>query len=294
MERINNVSLKKYTGLGCDDLFECDYFGMANAVLPNTIAFIDEEKYVEQLNSNKNIEVVICTEELRGKIHNKTVVFCDDPRYDFYTFYNEIIERNAVRVETEISSSAIIDPKAHVSDYNVKIGPNTYVGPNASILPDVEIGSNCYIKAGAVVGSEGFELKRTKKGIINVLHDGKVFIGNDVKIGANTIIHKGFSFRHTVIADDVKVDDLVYIAHSAHIGKGCFLIGNCMISGSATLKENIWVGPGVTISNGLTIGNNAYLTIGSVVTKDVKDGGKVTGNFAIPHETFMKNLKKDL
>jgi UDP-3-O-[3-hydroxymyristoyl] glucosamine N-acyltransferase len=166
------------------------------------------------------------------------------------------------------------------------------VGPNATILPDVVIGNNCYIKSGAVVGSEGFELKRTTQGILNVLHDGKVIIGNDVKVGANSAIHKGFSFRHTVIADDVKIDDLVYIAHAVHIGKGCFLIGNSMISGSTTLKENIWVGPGVTVSSGLIIESNAFLTIGSVVTRNVGKDEKVTGNFAIPHDKFLEDLKR--
>ncbi|MBA2611542.1 MAG: UDP-3-O-(3-hydroxymyristoyl)glucosamine N-acyltransferase [Bacteroidetes bacterium] len=289
---INQESLKKFTGLNSETAFQCNDFGMSNSTHPNVIAFIDTEKFIDEVNQNQNITVVMCTHVLAEMLKNKVIVKCDDPRYYYYTYLNKLVEINYKKTISKISPTAIIHPRAYICEYNVVIGDNTYIGPNATVLADVQIGNNCYIKSGAVIGSEGFELKRTSKGIINVLHDGKVLIGNDVKIGANCAIHKGFSFRNTIIADDVKIDDLVYIAHAVHIGKGCFLIGNSMISGSTTLKENIWVGPGVTVSNGLTIEDNAYLTIGSVVTKNVAVGEKVSGNFAISHEKFIENLKK--
>lgn len=292
MEKINNISLEKFTGLVSEIPFQCDFFGMSNSINKNTIAFIDTEVFIDQLNANENITVVICNNSLSGRLINKVIIYCDDARYHYYNYFNKIIESNYVKLPNKISTSAQIHPRAFINDYNVIIGDNTYIGPNATILADVEIGSNCYIKSGAVIGSEGFELKRTTRGIVNVLHDGKVIIGNDVKIGANCAIHKGFSFRDTIIENNVKIDDLVYIAHAVHIGEGCFLIGNSMVSGSTTLQKNVWVGPGVTISNGLIIEDGAYLTIGSVVTKNVSRNEKVTGNFAIPHNKFIENLKK--
>ncbi len=294
MEKINHISLKKYTNLVSPTEFNCDNFGMSNTENPNTIAFADADRFIEAINNNVNITVVICTNDLADKIKNKLVILSEDARYYYYTFLNGLVESNYVKKKSQISPSAIIHPTAYVSEYNVVIGQNAYIGPNANILADTEIGNNVYIKAGAVIGSEGFELKRTSKGILNVLHDGKVIVGDNVKIGANTAIHKGFSFRHTIISDNVKIDDLVYIAHGVHIGEGCFLIGNSMISGGTTLKENVWVGPGVTVSNGLIIEKNAYLTIGSVVTQNVAHNEKVTGNFAIPHGKFIKNLKESI
>jgi len=294
MEKIDQVSLKKHTSLNSEKEFECSYFGMSNAINPNTIAFVDTERFIDEINNNLNITVLLCTNYLKEQCKNKITITCDDPRYYYYTFLNKIVESNYVKTPSVISPTAIIHPRAYICEHNVVIGNNTYIGPNATVLADVEIGNDCYVKSGAVIGSEGFELKRTTKGIVNVLHDGKVIIGNNVKVGANCAIHKGFSFRHTIISDEVKIDDLVYIAHGVHIGKGCFLIGNSMISGSTTLKENIWVGPGVTVSNGLIIEKNAYLTIGSVVTQDVEENQKVTGNFAISHAKFIQKLKKDL
>jgi UDP-3-O-[3-hydroxymyristoyl] glucosamine N-acyltransferase LpxD len=294
MEKINHISLKNHTNLTSEMEFECDYFGMSNAINSKTIAFVDTDKFINEINNNRNISVVICNYNLCNQIISKITIPCDDSRFYYYSFFNKITENNYVKFPSIVSQKAVVHPRAFINEFNVVIGENTYIGPNASILADVEIGNNCYIKSGAVIGSEGFELKRTTKGILNVLHDGKVIIKNDVKIGANCAIHKGFSYRHTIIEDHVKIDDLVYIAHGVHINRGCFLIGNSMISGSTTLKENVWVGPGVTVSNGLTIGKNAYLTIGSVVTKNVADDEKVTGNFAIPHNKFIKQLKNDL
>lgn len=294
MEKINQISVEKYTGIKTSVAFECAYFGMANAKNKMTIAFVDEEQYLSEIVANDNITVVFCLEEMLSRLDNKIAIVCNDPRFTYYNYYNKMTESNYVKFDSKISSKAVIHPTAFISEYNVIVGDDTYIGPNASILSGVEIGKRCYIKAGAVVGSEGFEIKRTSSGVLNVLHDGKVIIGNDVKIGANCAVHLGFSFRHTIISDKVKIDDLVYIAHGAQIGTGCLLIGKSMISGSVSLGENIWVGPGVIVSNGLTIGSNAYLTIGSVVTRDVGDNERVTGNFAIPHEDFMKNLKNSI
>jgi len=291
MEKINQISVERYTGVKVSEAFECAYFGMSNTKNKKTIAFVDEERYLSEIISNDNITVVFCLKEMLSLLENKIAIVCDDPRFTFYNYYNKITEANYVKFKSRINSNARIHSSAYVSEYNVVIDEGTYVGPNATILPGVEIGKDCYIKSGAVIGSEGFEIKRTSKGMLNVLHDGKVIIGNNVKIGANCAIHLGFSFRNTIISNEVKIDDLVYIAHGVQIGKGCLLIGKSMISGSATLKEDIWVGPGVIVSNGITIESDAYLTMGSVVTRDVSKGLKVTGNFAIDHDKFISNLK---
>lgn len=288
---INNQALFEVTGLKCKSDFTCDFFGMSNATEAGTISFVDTEKFVKEINSNNNITTVIVTNNLAKLIERKNIIISKDPRFDFYLFYNAYGISNKVVFKSVISPEAKIHPRAFVSEYNVIIGAGTFIGPNASILEDVEIGNDCYIKAGAVIGSEGFELKRTSRGILNVYHDGKVLIGDNVKIGANCAVHKGFSFKNTIIDNDVKIDDLVYIAHGAKIGEGCFLIGKAMLCGSVTLGKNIWIGPNSVISSGVNIGDNANISIGSVVTKDVEADTKVTGNFAIDHEKFIEFIK---
>jgi len=293
MEKINEQSLKKYTGLDALQAFSCDFFGMSATNNPNTIAFADTEKFIDQINSNSNITVVITNELLCGKLKDKVVILCEDPRYSYYQFSNGIGETNYITFPSQISPSAQIHHRAFVSEHNVIIGDNTIVGPNTSILADVEIGSDCVINSGVSLGNSGYEFKRTSKGILPVFHDGKVIIKNRVRVGANTAIDKGFSFRHTIIEDDVKIDDLVYIAHGGQIGEGTFLVGHVMISGSTTVGKNVWVGPGAILSSSITIGDHAFISLGSIVNRNVGPGEHVTGNFAIEHKKFIENLKKN-
>jgi len=292
MEKIDHNSLRIHTGIKADKEFECDYFGMSNTLNPGSISFIDNENFLDQLNNNENITVVICNEELGLKIRNKTIAVCEDPRYYFYVYLNKIGELNYTTFPSRIHPSAKIHPKAFVSEVNVVIGENTIVHPNATILADVEIGDDCIIDPAAVIGATGYEYKKTSKGILPVFHDGKVVIKNKVEVGAGTTIDKGFSFRNTVIDDETKIDNNVYVAHASHVGKRVFIVGNAMLSGSVTVGDDVWIGPSVTLPNGIKVGNHAILTIGSVVTKDVAANERVTGNFAVPHTVFMKNLKK--
>lgn len=292
--QITEVDINKILGYKVDEKFTCDTLALSNSTISNTLSFIDDEKYLLEINSNKNITVVISNVEIASNVKNKLVIPTEDARFDFFTLMNEIGKSYYKKRESIINSSAIIHSTAFISDYNVIIGERTIIEPNVTILPDVEIGNDCTIRAGSVIGSEGFEYKRTSKGILPVFHDGKVIIGNKVNIGSLNAIAKGFSFRNTIINDETKTDNLVHIAHAVQIGKRCLLPASCMIAGSATISDDVWIGPNASISSGITIGKNAFITIGSVVVRSVGDTQKVTGNFAIPHDKFLANLKESL
>jgi UDP-3-O-[3-hydroxymyristoyl] glucosamine N-acyltransferase len=289
--KIDDKSLKSFIGLESTQPFECKSFGMVNSLVPDTIAFIDSEKFISPLEENSNITVVFTTKELASKIRSKLLILSDDPRYEYYLYYNQVAEANYFKTPSVISPSAEIHPTAVIAPYNVTIGEEVYIGPNVNVLPDVEIAEECIINSGVSIGNSGYEFKRTSRGILPVFHDGKVVIGKRTRIGANSAIDKGFSYRITKIGEDVKIDNLVYIAHGCHIGSGSFLVGHAMISGSTTVGKNVWVGPGAILSSSIIVGDGAYITIGSIVTRDVLPGERVTGNFAIPHDKFINNLK---
>ena len=44
----------------------------------------------------------------------------------------------------------------------------------------------------------------------------------------------------------------------------------------------------------MSIGTNARANMGAVVTKNVADNESVTGNFAIEHGNFIKNMKENI
>jgi len=260
------------------------------------LTFLDRGEFIDEAVSNSHIAAAFVTRDIERAISGSSIypILVDDPRWYYYTLMNYCAKKRRKSVPTSIHESTIVHPTAHISPTNVKIGKRCVVEPNVTILDDVEMGDDCVIRAGAVLGINGFEMKRTTRGILSVEHDGKVIIGNRVEIGPNNTIIKGFHQRNTIIGDDTKYDALVHFAHGAQIGKRGLIAANAMIAGSATIGDDVWIAPSTAISSYVTIGDHAFITIGSVVVKDVPPFGKVTGNFAIPHSRFIANLKKSV
>lgn len=294
--KIDHKLINRVISSNVDDSFSFSGLGLTNSVNKDSLTFLDDSKYVKELLQNSNIKGVITTSKISTETswpsHFKVIVN-EDPRYAFYSLQNEVtnISFKESSFKSTIDSSARIHKTAYIADERVVIGRNVVIEPNVTILEDVEIGDDCVIRAGSVIGSEGFEHKKTSKGLLSVRHDGKVILGNRVEIGALNSISKGFAYRNTIVGDETRTDNLVHIAHGVQIGKRCLFPASCMIAGSCNIEDDVWIGPNASISSQVTIGKNAFVTIGSVVTKDVKEAEKVTGNFAIPHMLFLRDLK---
>lgn len=294
--RIDNALLEKVLGLKTWQDFACDNLGLVIHDQPNMLTFVDDERFLQQAANNQNVTAILITEALAPHLASKEIkkIVCEDPRYDYYVLMNYLGAANYRKTPAVIHPTATISPAAWVADYNVQIGERVVVEPNATILPDVVIGDNCIIRAGTVLGSEGFEHKRTTKGMLSVFHDGTVIIGKGVEIGSNCTVDKGFSYRPTSIGDFTRIDNLVHIAHCASIGKRCVIVACSMIAGTATIMDDVWIGPNATISSQIVVENGAFITLGSVVVGGVKEKERVSGNFAVPHKKFLHNLKKIL
>lgn len=292
MQNIDAALLLKATGLSVSGA-NYDGLGMADSAQGDALlTFLDHPKYAEVVNSNPSIKGVFVRSAekclLRSDIEKITV---DDPKWYFFSVVNFLGE-NRSREKTVIAPTARIDGSAVIAEYGVVIGDGVVVEPRSVIMPDVVIGARVKVRAGAVVGVDGYEHKRTSRGILSVVHDGVVIIEDDVEIGANSFVAKGFNYRATVIGRETKLDALVHYAHGVQCGRRCLIVANAMIAGHVTIGNDVWIGPSASIANRLTIGDGAFVTMGSVVTKDVGEGQKVTGNFAVPHNVFLANLKK--
>jgi UDP-3-O-[3-hydroxymyristoyl] glucosamine N-acyltransferase len=294
MIEINNQLIKQVLGIETDEEIRCESMGLIiDHEKRNMLSFLDDQKFVADLNSSSNISAIFVSKKLSSGVTSARIkkIFCEDPRYNYYTLFNYLNSQNYKERDTHIHPTAEVDPSASVAKHNVKIGRNVVIEPNAVIFSDVIIGNNSIVRAGAILGSQGFEYKRTTKGILTVFHDGKVIIGENVTIGANNVIDKGFSGRSTKVGDFTKCNSLVFIGHCAQIGKGCLIGVGAIITGSSTIEDDVWVGPSATISNQVKVGRGARVTMGSVVTQSVEPGGHVTGNFAIDHSHFIEFIK---
>jgi len=158
-------------------------------------------------------------------------------------------------------------------------GDNPQIHPTASInWPFVSIGRRVKIGPGARIGFDGFGYEKNEEnGWEQFPHRGKVIIGDDVDIGANTCIDRG-NLKDTIIGDGTKIDNLTHIAHNAVIGKNCIIVCLVCVAGSAQIGDNSWIAPGVIIRDGIKVGKNVTVGMGAIVTKDVRDNVTVIGN----------------
>jgi len=83
---------------------------------------------------------------------------------------------------------------------NVKVGKNTWIGPNCILdgSGNLEIGDNCSISAGAQIYTHNSVEKSVSLGSKKILRK-KTVIGNGVYIGPNSIITMGVTIKNRVI-----------------------------------------------------------------------------------------------
>lgn len=259
----------------------------------NSLVFcdrLDENKY-ERLLEVKDSIILLNSLDIDFSFANNCVVFVKRPRKAYAILLSKIIKEvekskaKTFRVDngSYINDSAIIgigtviEPFVYI-DENVKIGKYCEIKSGARLLKNTSIGDNCIIKENAVIGSDGFGVERDVDGsTYKIPHVGGVLIGNNVEVGALTAIAQG-TIEPTTIGDHTKIDDMVFIAHNANIGKGCLIIANSEISGSVQMGNNCWIAPNACIRDGLKIGNDVVVGMGTVVLKNVEDGSIVVGN----------------
>ena len=181
-----------------------------------------------------------------------------------------------------IDSDANIGEGVYVGEYAVigksTIGDRCCIDSYVRIYDDVTIGSNCYIKAGAVLGGAGFGFERDEDGNkFRFPQIGGLIIGNYVEIGANTCIDRG-ALSDTIIGDYTKINNLCHIAHNNRIGRNVTITGCVNISGSNVISDNVWIAPNACIRGFIHLGEGCTVGMGAVVTKDIPSGETWVGN----------------
>ncbi|NVO11256.1 MAG: UDP-3-O-(3-hydroxymyristoyl)glucosamine N-acyltransferase [Bacteroidales bacterium] len=267
--------------------FEIYSYSDLSLIKENSIVFAKkfDEDLVSKFNSYNNL-LAIVNEEYSNKL-SCSFIISDNPRLDFLRVISKFfLEEESVK---SIHPTAIIDDGAIIG-LNVSIGPYCYIGKqviigdntticsNVTITSPVNIGKNCFIKSGAVIGQSGFGFEYNENGIPEQFpHVGTIEIGNNVYIGANTAIDRG-TLGCTKISDNVKIDNLVHIAHNIIIEKNSLIIAGVTLCGGVLIGENCSIAPNSTIKQKIKIGRNSIVGLGAVVLKDVEDNSIVVGN----------------
>jgi UDP-3-O-[3-hydroxymyristoyl] glucosamine N-acyltransferase len=202
-------------------------------------------------------------------------------------------ERVVLGENVEIGDGSWIGAGA-VIGAGVSLGSDCEIYPNVTIYPGARLGHRVIVHAGAVLGADGFGYVRDRAiGHYEKFPQvGRLEIGDDVEIGANSTIDRG-ALEVTRIGRGAKIDNLVHIGHNCQIGEDVVIAAQTGLSGSIVIEKNVVLGGQVGIGEHARIGEGVMLGgQGGVLPNKVLRGKGVAfwGTPARPVREYLKQL----
>ena len=185
-----------------------------------------------------------------------------------------------------IGKGAVLYPGVFVGR-NVSIGENSILYANVTVYHSCIIGNGVILHSGVVIGADGFGFASPGKSNIKIPQIGFVQIDDDVEIGANTTVDRA-TLGKTWIQRNVKIDNLVQIAHNVVIGENSVITAQVGISGSTKLGKSVMVGGQSGMVGHIDIGDNVMIAADSKIHKNIKAGEIVGGKPHMPYKEFLQ------
>lgn len=272
---------------------EFESVGLLSYDSPKLFASLYDARIVRrELEGNTKVACIMTSPKLAPLVPGHVgLAVAADPVASFYAIHDYLSNHTDFYwrdFDTEISPGARVSPAAAVAPRNVRIGRGTVIEPNVSVLEHCLIGEDVVVRAGAVIGAEGFDPKTIGGSVRVIPHAGGVRLRDRVEIQANSVVCRCVFGGFTEIGEETKVSSLVNVSHNVRIGRRCRIAACASVMGSARIGDDVWIGPNATISNRVCIGDGAAISLGAVVVRDVPPGCRVSGNFAIDHQKFLE------
>jgi len=285
------------------------------------LSFVSNAKYREQAAKSSS-KILVANSDFIAQLEftnedDRTYLVCKNP-YAVFALLLQLVTSLQKTIPAGISPGAVIDPSAKIgADVSiaagVNIAANTVIGDAAILHPGVVVregasigarselrahvvietqcvvGDDCLIHANTVIGADGFGFAPVGKQWIKIPQVGCVRIGNRVEVGASTTIDRG-ALDDTVIGDDVKIDNLVQIAHNCQIGDRTMIAACTGIAGSAVVGKDCQIGGAAMILGHITIADGSIISNSTFVSRSIKTPGFFTGVFPMmTHEDWERN-----
>jgi UDP-3-O-[3-hydroxymyristoyl] glucosamine N-acyltransferase len=281
---------------------------------PGQISFFSNSRYRKQLEHTR-AGAVILTQEVADATERSRIV-CKDP-YAYFARLSALLNpppvvKPGVHLSAAIDASARVSPKACVGAFvsigahcevgegtileagcvlgeRVRIGRDCRLYGNVSVYHDCVIGDRVILHSGAVIGADGFGLAWENGRWNKIPQIGRVRVGDDVEVGANTTIDRG-ALDDTVIEDGVKLDNQIQIGHNCHIGAHTAIAGCTGIAGSTRIGRYCRIGGSAMIGGHLEIVDGVEISGGTTVPKSILKSGTYTSLYPISlHREWLKN-----
>ncbi len=280
----------------------------------HNVAFLANSKYRSQLDKTRAGAIILSAADAEATTIPRIV--CDNP-YAYFAKLSAFLNPPppavaGIHASAVVGKGAVIAPTAQIDAHVVigegaqigansvimsgcNIGAGVVIGENARLYPRVVIYHNCVLgknliaHSGVVIGADGFGIAMEEGRWLKIPQIGRVVIGDDVEIGANTTIDRG-ALDDTVIEDDVKLDNQIQIAHNVRIGAHTAIAGCVGIAGSATIGRYCRIGGSAGILGHLQIADYVEVSSFTLVGKSIKERGSYCGIFPFSTtQTWRKN-----
>jgi UDP-3-O-[3-hydroxymyristoyl] glucosamine N-acyltransferase len=176
-----------------------------------------------------------------------------------------------IGANSRIGEGSVIGPGCVIAAESV-IGAACRLGPNVTVMDGVKLGDRVIVHPGAVIGADGFGIAFSDDHWEKVPQLGGVSIGDDCEIGANSTIDRG-AIEDTVLEADVRIDNLVQVAHNVYIGAHSAIAGCSGIAGSARIGRYVLVGGHCGIAGHIEIADRVTVAAQSAVMKSITEAG---------------------
>jgi len=286
------------------------------------LSFLANPKYRAQLAASSAGIVIARANDVKG--HPGTVLVALDPYISYAKiarlFETAPIHPPGIHPSVDIAADAQIEPGASIAAFvsigaRSRIAAGARIGPGCVIGEDCVIGANCELTAnvtlvrrvrlgarvlihpGAVLGADGFGLAQERvDGVephwIKVPQLGGVVVGDDCEIGANTTIDRG-ALDDTVLGHDVRLDNLVQIAHNVRVGDHTAIAGCVGIAGSTSIGRYCMIAGAAGISGHLNICDHVVITAMSMVLQSITVPGEYSSGIPTTDgRTWRKNVAR--
>jgi UDP-3-O-[3-hydroxymyristoyl] glucosamine N-acyltransferase len=200
-------------------------------------------------------------------------------------------ENAVVGEDVRIGENVTLYPGCVLGD-GVRVGDDSVLYANVVVYDHCVIGRRAIIHAGAVIGADGFGFARDGERWIKIPQIGRVLIGDDVEVGANTTIDRG-ALDDTVIGNGVKLDNLIQIAHNVRIGEHTAMAACTGVAGSTHIGRRCMIGGSVNIMGHSEIADDVIVSAVTFVSKSITDAGVYTGSLpSMEHREWSRNFAR--
>jgi UDP-3-O-[3-hydroxymyristoyl] glucosamine N-acyltransferase len=169
----------------------------------------------------------------------------------------------------------------------VVVGEDTRMDARVVCYAGARIGRRVVLKAGAVIGGDGFGYLSRGSGHERIPHVGGCILGDDVEVGSNSCVDRG-SLDDTVIGRGTKMDNLVHVGHNVRIGERCLLMAGVGVAGSTRLGDDVILAGHVGVTDHLDLGDRVQVAAKSAVIGNWPAGSVLSGNPARPNRQVLR------